>query len=87
MNPRFLELNCHVQTCFDNVHQGLAYSVGVVRPPDLFEAFNIGPDVVDEDDPIISKERHRFFAPNVWPDDDIPSLRQDVITQRYIHDN
>ena len=31
--------------------EGLSYSLGVERPPDLFEAFNIGPDVVDEDDP------------------------------------
>ena len=47
--------------------EGLGYSLGVERPPDLFEAFNIGPDVVDEDDPAIAVERHRLFAPNIWP--------------------
>jgi isopenicillin N synthase-like dioxygenase len=48
--------------------EGLSYSLGVERPPDLFEAFNIGPDVVDEDDPAIAAERHRLFAPNIWPE-------------------
>ena len=47
--------------------EGLSYSLGVERPPDLFEAFNIGPDVVDEADPAIAVERHRLFAPNIWP--------------------
>jgi isopenicillin N synthase-like dioxygenase len=36
-------------------------------PPDSFEAFNVGPDDVDEADPFYAAERHRFFAPNVWP--------------------
>ncbi len=48
--------------------EGLAYSVGVARPPDLFEAFNIGPDQLDETDPAIAVERHRLFAANIWPD-------------------
>ena len=47
--------------------EGLAYSVGVVRPPDLFEAFNIGPDSVDLGDPAVAVERHRLFAANIWP--------------------
>jgi isopenicillin N synthase-like dioxygenase len=47
--------------------EGLAYSLGVARPPDLFEAFNIGPDVVDDTDPAVAVERHRLFAPNIWP--------------------
>ena len=47
--------------------EGLAYSVGVVRPPDLFEAFNIGPEVVDESNTSIAIERHRLFAANIWP--------------------
>jgi isopenicillin N synthase-like dioxygenase len=58
--------------------EGLAYSVGVVRPPDLFEAFNIGPDVVDPHDPSIAVERHRLFAANIWPDE-MPQLRPALV--------
>jgi isopenicillin N synthase-like dioxygenase len=47
--------------------ESLAYSLGVDAPPDLFEAFNIGRDVVDEDDPAVAAERGRFLGPNVWP--------------------
>ncbi|MGD9792664.1 MAG: isopenicillin N synthase family dioxygenase [Acidimicrobiia bacterium] len=52
--------------------ESLTYSLGVDSPPDLFEAFNIGPDVVP-DDPVYNAERHRFFAANIWPDD--PAFR------------
>jgi isopenicillin N synthase-like dioxygenase len=38
------------------------------RPPDLFEAFNIGPDNWPEGDPVYEAERHRLFVPNIWPD-------------------
>jgi len=58
--------------------EGLAYSVGVERPADLFEAFNIGPDVVDETDPAIAVERHRLFAENIWPTE-TPSLRPALV--------
>lgn len=58
--------------------EGLAYSVGVERPPDLFEAFNIGPDAVDETDPAIAAERHRLFAPNIWPGE-VPELRPALV--------
>jgi isopenicillin N synthase-like dioxygenase len=58
--------------------EGLAYSVGVERPADLFEAFNIGPDVVDETDPAIAVERHRLFAENIWPAE-TPSLRPALV--------
>jgi isopenicillin N synthase-like dioxygenase len=45
--------------------EGLAYSLGVDgRPPDLFEAFNIGPEHRPEGVPADRAE----FAPNVWPD-------------------
>jgi isopenicillin N synthase-like dioxygenase len=44
----------------------LAYSLGRAAPPDLFEAFNIGPDQVP-DEPVYAAERHRIFAPNIWP--------------------
>ncbi|MGD9792665.1 MAG: isopenicillin N synthase family dioxygenase [Acidimicrobiia bacterium] len=50
----------------------LTYSLGLDSPPDLFEAFNIGPDAVP-DDPVYDPERHRLFAPNIWPDD--PAFR------------
>ena len=48
--------------------EALAYSLGVDSKPDMFEAFNCGVEVVDETDPYIAAERHRFFAPNVWPE-------------------
>jgi isopenicillin N synthase-like dioxygenase len=48
--------------------ESLTYSLGVDAPPDLFEAFNIGPEPVDESDPAIAAERHRIFAANIWPD-------------------
>lgn len=54
--------------------EALAYSIGEVTPPDLFEAFNMGPDVVDPADAFVAAERHRLFAPNVWPPD-LPELR------------
>lgn len=47
--------------------EGLAYSIGAENPPDLFEAFNIGEEHVP-DDPWHAAERHRIFAPNVWPE-------------------
>jgi isopenicillin N synthase-like dioxygenase len=53
--------------------EGLGYSVGVARPPDLFEAFHIGPDAPDLADPAVAAERHRLFAPNVWPAE-VPAL-------------
>jgi isopenicillin N synthase-like dioxygenase len=36
-------------------------------PPDLFEAFNIGPDHRPEGDPVPEADAARIFAPNVWP--------------------
>jgi isopenicillin N synthase-like dioxygenase len=47
--------------------EALSYSIGDESPPDLFEAFNLGEDVVDESDPFYAAERHRMFAPNIWP--------------------
>ncbi len=41
--------------------------MGVDAPPDLFEAFNIGHEH-DDQDPVHVAERHRFFAPNLWPE-------------------
>ena len=49
--------------------EALSYSIGDAAPPDLFEAFNIGEDDVDEADPFYAAERHRMFAANIWPDE------------------
>lgn len=54
--------------------ESLAYSLGVEAPPDLFEAFNLGPEHVDLSDPAVAAERHRLFAPNIWPAE-CPALR------------
>jgi isopenicillin N synthase-like dioxygenase len=50
--------------------EGLVYSLGVDgSPPDLFEAFNIGPDSWPAGDPVYEAERDRIFAANIWPDE------------------
>ena len=54
--------------------EALSYSIGEASPPDLFEAFNMGDDDVDDADPFYASERHRLFAPNVWPEG-LPELR------------
>ena len=48
--------------------EALSYSIGIDAPPDLFEAFNIGEDVVDYADPFYAAHQHGVFAPNIWPD-------------------
>jgi isopenicillin N synthase-like dioxygenase len=54
--------------------EALAYSLGIEPPsPDLFEAFNIGPEVVP-DEPWYRSAPHDLFAKNLWPDRE-PSLR------------
>ena len=47
--------------------ESLTYSLGVDSPPDLFEAFNIGPDDVPADDPVYATQLEGVFAPNWWP--------------------
>jgi isopenicillin N synthase-like dioxygenase len=48
--------------------ESLAYSLGVEdAPPDLFEAFNVGPEDMDLNDPAVIAEIDRIFAPNLWP--------------------
>ncbi len=48
--------------------ESLAYSLGEEgAPPDLFEAFNIGPEDMDLNDPAVQAEIGRCFAPNRWP--------------------
>jgi isopenicillin N synthase-like dioxygenase len=49
--------------------EALSYSIGDAAPPDLFEAFNIGEDDVDDTDPFYAAERHRMFAANIWPEE------------------
>ncbi len=49
--------------------EGLSYSLGLEQPPDLFEAFNIGPDDIDRADPVIAADPHNFFVANIWPDE------------------
>lgn len=46
--------------------EGLAYSLGLEQPPDLFEAFTIGLDELP-DDPAYHTTEHTLFAPNIWP--------------------
>lgn len=58
--------------------EALAYSIGDETPPDLFEAFNMGEDAVDVDDPFYAAERHRLFAANIWPDE-LPALRPAMV--------
>lgn len=55
--------------------ESLTYSLGVEdAPPDLFEAFNLGPDDPDFTDPAVLAERDRIFAPNRWPAE-LPEFR------------
>jgi isopenicillin N synthase-like dioxygenase len=57
--------------------EALAYSLGVTpSQPDLFEAFNIGPDDVPDDE-WHRNAPHDFFAPNIWPEA-MPELRAAV---------
>ncbi len=58
--------------------EALSYSIGDESPPDLFEAFNMGDDDVDVTDPFYAAERHRLFAPNIWPAE-LPELRRALV--------
>ena len=61
--------------------ESLAYSLGLQgAPPDLFEAFNVGPEDMDLSDPAVVAELHRCFAPNRWPAE-FPELR--AVTLEY----
>lgn len=61
--------------------ESLSYSTGVVRPPDLAEAFIVGNDRVVDGDPYFEAERHRSFAPNLWPSR--PARMHDVVWAYY----
>jgi isopenicillin N synthase-like dioxygenase len=45
--------------------ESLAYSLGIERPADMFEAFNIGPDHIPDDE--WHRARPMSFAANIWP--------------------
>jgi isopenicillin N synthase-like dioxygenase len=63
--------------------EALAYSLGVEPSrPDLFEAFNVGPDVVPDDE-WHRQAPHDFFAPNIWPSG-MPELRA-AVTLYFAH--
>jgi len=50
--------------------ESLAYSLGddaAPRPPDLFEAFNVGEEGWPADDPVYASRAHDIFAANIWP--------------------
>ena len=53
--------------------EALSYSLGVDSKPDLFEAFNIGREVVP--DGVSPADAKTYFSPNVWPDDP-PDMRE-----------
>lgn len=59
--------------------EALAYSLGERDlPNDLFEAFNVGRELTNEqlDDPYFADDRDRYFAENIWPD--TPAAMRDV---------
>jgi isopenicillin N synthase-like dioxygenase len=58
--------------------ESLTYSLGLDAPPDLFEAFNLGPDAVPIDDPIYAAQLEGVFAPNIWPAD-LRGARADLV--------
>jgi isopenicillin N synthase-like dioxygenase len=65
--------------------EGLRYSLGeTANPPDLFEAFNIGPEDVPLDDPVYQAERHRLFAPNIWPEPPAPDMLRPALVDYFV---
>lgn len=57
--------------------ESLAYSLGVTSLPDLFEAFNVGPDAIPDDE-VHRQADESCFAPNIWPE--LRGFRDAVIT-------
>lgn len=58
--------------------EALALSLGVETPPDLFEAFNVGPESWTAPDPGPEAQRRAMFAANIWPADP-PYFRDAVV--------
>ena len=50
-------------------------------PSDRFEAFELGPEVVDETDPAVMAVRDSLLAPNVWPS--APSWLRQVLVEYF----
>ena len=48
--------------------ESLAYSLDEERPPDLKEAYSMGPVDADYDEYHYGAAGARYFAPNIWPD-------------------
>jgi len=62
--------------------EALAYSLGHDGPPDLFAAFNIGPEGWPEGNPVYEAERDGVFAANLWPAR--PSAFQTAVTAYFV---
>ncbi|MDE0050219.1 MAG: isopenicillin N synthase family oxygenase, partial [Rhodospirillales bacterium] len=56
--------------------ESLAYSLDEERPPDLKEAYSMGPVDAAYDEYHYGPAGARYFAPNIWPDrpDDMPGV-------------
>jgi len=64
--------------------EGLSYSLDEPTPPDLKESFTVGPVDVPPNDPYFhGPEASVHFAPNPWPDEDLPELRP--VWENYFH--
>jgi isopenicillin N synthase-like dioxygenase len=57
--------------------EGLAYTLDLDHPPDLFEAITIGREQLPEH-PAFHTAEHHFFAPNIWPSNP-PDLRPTLL--------
>ncbi len=55
--------------------EALSYSLGVDSPPDLLQAFIMGPERLDLDDPAVVAELDGVFHPNLWPEH-LPGFRE-----------
>jgi isopenicillin N synthase-like dioxygenase len=62
--------------------QSLAASYGNDAPPDLKESFSIGPVDVPDDDYFGVEQAGEFFAPNMWPTEQLPEM-EDVWLRYY----
>ncbi len=63
--------------------EGLSYSVGVESLPDLFEAFNLGPENIDGSKPWADT---LFFARNIWPDgSSVATDFREAVLRYYAH--
>lgn len=61
--------------------RSLAYTIGEVTPPDLQEAFAMGPPDIPDDPYYRGDPASYFFRPNKWPDD-VPGF-EDTMSDYY----